>query len=312
MRESSVTAAWLPRENGVTPEGAARDIRRFADVCGAGKGNVKRLSHCRLMMAAFSANVALHALMNPSGYTPPRASNKTVLLVVREPEVRELIAASCRFAGIYPVQADSRTSGRLLIAQVLPDAVVVDLDSPEAAGLDFARDVKTLGQGRRIPIIMLTASPGESCGVRGAVCGADDCVSKPFVPSDLVARLARLLASEATSRSPGRIVAGPLELDPTEHTVTAHGLRGSEPLTLPAAEFRLLHHFMLAPDRVHGREQLLAKVWRDQHGLDARTVDQTVKRLRVSLAAAGLQDLVETVRGVGYRFSARQHERIGW
>lgn len=264
------------------------------------------------MMAASGANVALHAPMNPSGHTLPRASNKTVLLVVREAEVRELIAASCRFAGIYPVQADSRTRGRLLITQVLPDAVVVDLDSPEAAGLEFAADVRTLAQGRRIPIIMLTASPAESCGARGAVCGADDCVSKPFVPSDLVARLARLLGSEATSRSPGRIVAGPLELDPTEHTVMAHGLRGSEPLTLAAAEFRLLQHFMLAPDRVHGREQLLAKVWRDQHGLDARTVDQTVKRLRVSLAAAGLQDLVETVRGVGYRFAIRLHERIGW
>jgi two-component system phosphate regulon response regulator PhoB len=250
--------------------------------------------------------------MNTSGYFLPRASNKTVLVVVREPEVRELIAASCRFAGFYPVQADSRTSGRLLIAQVLPDAVVVDLDSPEAAGLDFAADVKTLGQGRRIPIVMLTARPAESCGSRGAVCGADDCVSKPFVPSDLVARLARLLGGAPASRSPGRIVAGPLELDPTEHTVTAHGLQGGEQLTLPAAEFRLLHHFMLTPERVHGREQLLAKVWRDQHGLDARTVDQTVKRLRLSLAAAGLQDLIETVRGVGYRFAARVPERTGW
>src|SRR5687768_928113 len=116
--------------------------------------------------------------MNYTSYALPRALNKTVLVVIRESEVRELVAANLRFAGFHPVQADSRSMGQQLIAQVLPDAIVVDLDSPDAGGVHFAGDVKTLGRGRHIPIMMLTGSPSESCGITGSVCGADDCLAK--------------------------------------------------------------------------------------------------------------------------------------
>lgn len=244
--------------------------------------------------------------MNNTGYGSARSLNKTVLVVIREAAVRELVAANLGFAGCYAVQADSRSSGRQLIAQVLPDAIVVDLDSPDAAGADFAGDVRTLGRGRHIPIMMLTESPAEACGVGGTACGADDCMAKPFVPSELVSRLARLLGRPADRPWPGLLAVGPLELDPNEYTVRVHGAGGGErSLSLPAAEFKLLQHFMAEPGRVHSREQLLARVWREQSGLDPRTVDQNVKRLRSNLGAVGVGDLIETVRGVGYRLAAR-------
>jgi two-component system, OmpR family, phosphate regulon response regulator PhoB len=233
--------------------------------------------------------------MNTFSYAPPRALHKTVLVVVRESAVRELIAANLRIAGFHPVQADSHAGGTLLMTQVVPDAVVVDIDADMGAA-GFASSVRQLARGHHVPIMMLTGSAGESCG-------ADDCVHKPFVPGDLVLRLSRLLGRPMNDGAPGLLVVGPIELDPDEHSVCVRGLHGSTRLALPGAEFKLLRHFMSAPDRVHSREHLMSRVWHDQTGLDPRTVDQNVKRLRVNLDSVGLHDVIETVRGVGYRLA---------
>lgn len=249
--------------------------------------------------------------MNDLSFALPRIPNKTVLVVVQEPAVRELISVNLRHAGFCPVQADSRSAGQALMTQVLPDAVVLDLDSPDAAGLSLAADVRAFARGRNIPIVMLTGSPDEACGYLGALCGADDCVAKPFAPSELVSRLGRLLGGPTPKQAPGHLVVGPLELDPIERRVMVRAVGGNRFLSMPGAEFRLLQHLMTTPDRVHSREQLLAKVWRNQAGLDPRTVDQNIKRLRHNLASAGLEDLIETVRGVGYRLAVgRRQDRL--
>jgi two-component system, OmpR family, phosphate regulon response regulator PhoB len=262
-------------------------------------------------MGAHQRDPAPRMLMTDIGFVVPQTPTKTVLVAVHEPAIRELISVNLRSAGFYPVQAESHAAGQMLIAQVLPDAVLLDLDSPEIRGMSLASDVKALGKGRHIPILMLTRSPGEVCGSDGSNCGADDCVAKPFAPSELVVRLARLLGRSSNKQSPGHLVVGPLELDPAEHTVKVRGAGRDQTLAMPGSEFKLLHHFMSTPDRVHSREQLLAKVWRNHAGIDPRTVDQNIKRLRSNLASAGLEGSIETVRGVGYRLSAqRLHARF--
>jgi two-component system phosphate regulon response regulator PhoB len=292
-----VTAAWQPLESGATPAAAA-SARATVDV--------KPLSHRCLMIGGFARVRAPCVTMNHNAFALSRAAHKTVLVVVRDAAVRELIAVNLSFAGFYPIHAESRAAGQALIAQVLPDAVVLDLDCPEAGGLLLAGDIRAFGKGRHIPILMLTGTPNESCGSRGTVCGADDCVAKPFAPNELVMRVARLLGRASTKQVPGHLVVGPLELDIAEHAVRVRGVAGPQRLSIPGAEFRLLQHFMSAPDRVHSREHLLAKVWRHQGSLDLRTVDQNIRRLRSHLAAVGLEDLVETVRGVGYRLSPQR------
>jgi two-component system phosphate regulon response regulator PhoB len=166
-------------------------------------------------------------------------------------------------------------------------------------GLDFARQLKSDPQTKSIPIIMLTARGDEYDKVRGLEVGADDYVTKPFSPRELNARIKAVLRRRAPQMTDDPIEISGLHLDPSTHRVSGN----QKNIDLGPTEFRLLHFFMTNAERVHTRSQLLDKVWGDRVFVEDRTVDVHIRRLRNALAVSGHEDLIQTVRGAGYRFS---------
>ena len=146
---------------------------------------------------------------------------------------------------------------------------------------------------------MLTARTDERDKIRGLESGADDYITKPFSPRELMARIRAVLRRRAPQMSDDPVESGGLRLDPATHRVTANG----QPIDLGPTEFRLLHFFMTHAERVHSRGQLLDQVWGDHVFVEERTVDVHIRRLRQALEPSGHEHLVQTVRGSGYRFS---------
>jgi two-component system phosphate regulon response regulator PhoB len=236
-----------------------------------------------------------------------RAPRKTVLVLVPEPNIRDLIASSLTHAGYYPVQADSLDCGQRLASQVSPDALLLDMDAgPDSASLiELVRDSAV---DRHAPVLMLTSAHEHQCGHDDERCGADECIVKPFVPRDLVSRLTVHLKHPRMDNTGGRILRlGALELNTQEHAVRIAGRQRLREVFVPGAEFRLLQCLMTRPDAVHSRTDIVESVWKAADGhIDVRTVDQTVRRLRESLDKLGLATAVQTVRGVGYRLSSTE------
>jgi two-component system phosphate regulon response regulator PhoB len=179
--------------------------------------------------------------------------------------------------------------------------VLLDWMLPGLSGVDFARRLKKEEATRQIPVIMLTARGDEMDKVKGFEVGADDYVTKPFSPRELVARIKAVLRRAAPEVSDKPIEIGGLWLDPGSHRVTV----GGESVDLGPTEFRMLHFFMSHPERVYSRSQLLDKVWGNDVYIEERTVDVHIRRLRKALMMGGHDRLIQTVRGTGYRFSAR-------
>ena len=165
----------------------------------------------------------------------------------------------------------------------------------------MARDLRQHPDTREIPIIMLTARAGEDDKVQGLESGADDYVTKPFSPREFLARVKALLRRASPQHGEDRMDIEGLSLDPVSHRVSADG----ENVELGPTEFRLLRFFMSHPERVYSRAQILDLVWGFQVYVEERTVDVHIRRLRKALAGKGYDRLVQTVRGAGYRFSAR-------
>ena len=166
-------------------------------------------------------------------------------------------------------------------------------------GLEFARKLKSDSLTKSIPIIMLTARGDEYDKVRGLEVGADDYVTKPFSPRELNARIKAVLRRRSPQMTDDPIEVKGLRLDPTTHRVTGK----EKTIDLGPTEFRLLHFFMTNAERVHTRSQLLDKVWGDRVFVEDRTVDVHIRRLRNALSVSGHEDLIQTVRGAGYRLS---------
>jgi len=171
---------------------------------------------------------------------------------------------------------------------------------PGESGLSFARGLRQDERTRNVPIIMLTARGQEPDKVAGLDAGADDYVTKPFSPRELLARIKALLRRRAPQLTDEPVEVAGLRLDPATHRVVARG----NPVELGPTEFRLLHFFMAHPERVHSRSQLLDQVWGDHVFVEERTVDVHIRRLRKALEPTGHDRLIETVRGSGYRFVA--------
>ncbi|MBI2311483.1 MAG: phosphate regulon transcriptional regulator PhoB [Betaproteobacteria bacterium] len=224
----------------------------------------------------------------------------TILVVEDEPAIQELIAYNLQQAGHLPLCADNAEQALALVHNALPDLVLLDWMLPGASGIDFARKLRAEERTRLIPIIMLTARTEEQDKVAGLETGADDYITKPFSPRELLARIKAVLRRRAPQVTDDAVEIGGLVLDPVTHRVTGNWV----PLELGPTEFRLLHYFMTHPERVHSRAQLLDKVWGDHVFVEERTVDVHIRRLRKALQTAGLERLVQTVRGTGYRFSA--------
>ena len=224
-----------------------------------------------------------------------------ILVVEDEPAIRELLSVNLRHAGYAVTEAETADQARRLLDAGQPDLVLLDWMLPGQSGIDFAKQLRADPRTAALPIVMLTARAQEGDKLQGFDVGADDYVTKPFSPRELLARVRALLrrATPETSEDPIEIAG--LRLEPATFRVFADGT----PLELSPTEFRLLHYFMKNPDRVLSRAKLLDNVWGDRVYIEERTVDVHIRRLRLALAPAGHDRLVETVRGGGYRFLPR-------
>ncbi len=224
-----------------------------------------------------------------------------ILLVEDEPAIQELIAFNLEMAGHHVLRADTAEQGLHLVKNALPDLVLLDWMLPGASGVDFTRRLRNDERTRTVPIIMLTARSEEQDKIAGLDSGADDYITKPFSPRELVARIKAVLRRRAPQMTDDVVSVRGLKLDPATHRVMADG----RTLELGPTEFRLLHFFMTHPERVHSRSQLLDQVWGDHVFVEERTVDVHIRRLRSALEPTGYAELIQTVRGSGYRFSVQ-------
>ena len=229
----------------------------------------------------------------------------TILVVEDEPAIQELIAVNLRIAGHKVLRADDATEAANLITAELPDLILLDWMLPGLSGVQFAKRLRADERTRDVPVIMLTARSNEADKVDGLEAGADDYVTKPFSPKELMARIKAVLRRRAPQLTDDLVEVGTLRLDPTTHRLTGIAPGGARvTLEIGPTEFRLLHFFMTHPERVYSRSQLLDQVWGDHVFLEERTVDVHIRRLRNALSPTGDDALVETVRGSGYRFTA--------
>jgi two-component system, OmpR family, phosphate regulon response regulator PhoB len=224
----------------------------------------------------------------------------TILVVEDEPSIQTLIAVNLKRAGHEVVGALDAESAQRQINAALPDLILLDWMLPGMSGLEMARRLRGDARTRSVPIIMLTARGDERDKVQGLETGADDYITKPFSPRELLARIQAVLRRRAPEATEDAVEIGGLRVDPVSHRVTADG----QPVNIGPTEFRLLHFLITHPERVHSRSQLLDQVWGDHVFVEERTVDVHIRRLRGALEPTGLERLIQTVRGSGYRLSA--------
>ena len=198
------------------------------------------------------------------------------------------------------IESNDAESAQQRILQKPPNLILLDWMLPGQSGIDFAQQLRADPNTRDIPIIMITAKGEEIDKVSGLNSGADDYITKPFSPRELIARIKAVLRRGAHTDDQEVVAISGLTLNRSLHQVKAHG----HPLDLGPTEFKLLHFLMQHPERVYGRDQLLDRVWGRDVFVEERTVDVCVRRLRKTLEPHGFDKFVETIRGVGYRFSA--------
>jgi two-component system phosphate regulon response regulator PhoB len=224
-----------------------------------------------------------------------------ILVVEDESAIAELISINLRHAGHEVRVAATAEAAQEAVDAVLPDLVILDWMLPGQSGLAVARHWRLQERTRALPVIMLTAKAGEADKISGLDAGADDYLTKPFSPQELMARIRAVLRRKAPESLDAAVEVGALKIDPSTRRASGQGID----IRLGATEFRLLHFLMTHPERVHSRAQLLDKVWGDHVFIEERTVDVHVKRLREALAPAGCAAMIETVRGAGYRLTAQ-------
>jgi len=229
----------------------------------------------------------------------PLMAAKQILVVEDEKPIRDMISFGLRRAGFEVREAMDTRAARAQVADRRPDLMLVDWMLPDMSGLEFTRQIKRDPELRELPIIMLTARAEESDKVAGLEGGADDYVTKPFSPRELVARINAVLRRVDPQVEGSVISFEGLSLDPVAHRVTADG----RPVTLGPTEYRMLEFFMSHPDRVYSREQLLDRIWGGNVYVEERTIDVHIRRLRKALEEFGYDRMIQTVRGAGYRFS---------
>jgi len=222
-----------------------------------------------------------------------------ILVVEDESAIRSMVRFALGQAGFNVIEAEGADEAVQRIADNRLDLVLLDWMLPGQSGLDLARRLRREAVTRDLPIIMLTARVEESDKVRGLDAGADDYITKPFSPRELVARVRALLRRVRPHADEVAVVVDGLNLDPVAHLVQAEG----ENINLGPTEFRLLRFFMTHPDRVYSRGQLLDEVWGRSSFVEERTVDVHILRLRKSLKPTGFDNYIHTVRGAGYRFT---------
>jgi two-component system, OmpR family, phosphate regulon response regulator PhoB len=224
-----------------------------------------------------------------------------ILIIEDEADIREMLQLPMIKAGFVLEEAANVTEAQVLIFNHIPDLILLDWMLPGTSGIEFARQLKKDNRTQQVPIIMLTAKTEESDKIRGLDVGADDYVTKPFSPRELIARIKAVLRRTQAYSDAELLVVEQLKLDPVEHRLMV----GEHEVQIGPTEFRLLHFFMRHPERVYTRNQVLDQVWGGNVYIEERTVDVHIRRLRKALSQHGYEHLVQTVRGVGYRFSVR-------
>jgi len=224
----------------------------------------------------------------------------TILVVEDEPGIQELLKFNLGQQGHDVLVANDSEEAMHSLRGALPDLILLDWMLPGLPGVDFARRIRGDQRLKDIPIIMLTARAEERDKVLGLETGADDYITKPFSPKELMARIKAVLRRRAPQMTEDVVEVAGLKLDPVSHRVFG----GELALDLGPTEFRLLHFFMTHPERVYSRSQLLDQVWGDHVFVEERTVDVHIRRLRGALEPSGHDGLIQTVRGAGYRLSA--------
>ncbi|MFO1498945.1 MAG: response regulator [Verrucomicrobiota bacterium] len=220
-----------------------------------------------------------------------------ILIVDDEPDALELVGYNLKRAGFEVMAASDGAQALRKARSVLPDLIVLDVMLPEVDGLEVCRILRGDPPTATVPIIMLTAKAGEIDRVLGLELGADDYLTKPFSPRELILRIRNVLGRRESANSGKDVLrVGPICIDLSRHQVTVEG----KPIELTATEFRLITVLVQRRGRVQSREQLLRDVWEYDTMIDTRTVDTHVRRLREKLGTAA--DTLDTVRGVGYRF----------
>jgi two-component system phosphate regulon response regulator PhoB len=223
-----------------------------------------------------------------------------ILIVEDEIAIREMLCLALKRAGFTVEEAADVRQANDFISKRFPELIILDWMLPGISGIELARQLKKKTPTQQIPIIMLTARGEEEDKIRGLEVGADDYVTKPFSPRELIARIKAVLRRISTDYDNKPLVIKELQLYPEEHRV----MIGNQEVTMGPTEFKLLHFFMRHPQRVYSRDQVLDQVWGENVYIEERTVDVHIRRLRKALALYGYDQLVQTVRGVGYRFSA--------
>ena len=223
-----------------------------------------------------------------------------ILIVEDEPAIQELLAFNVAQCGFRAIQSYDVPGALAEINRALPDLILLDWMLPGTSGIELARRLKRDELTGDIPIIMLTAKGEEDNKIQGLEVGADDYITKPFSPRELVARLKAVLRRAGPTDGEAPIEVGGLLLDPIGHRVTIDG----KPAEMGPTEYRLLQFFMTHQERAYTRGQLLDQVWGGNVYVEERTVDVHIRRLRKALGDA-YENLVQTVRGTGYRFSTK-------
>jgi len=225
----------------------------------------------------------------------------TILVVEDDAAIRDMLCFSLRHAGFVCEPVADGEQGLKWLGQAKPDIILLDWMLPGIDGIEFIRRLRSNEYTADIPVIMLTAKGESEDLVKGLSVGADDYVNKPFSPPELIARIKALLRRcNVGEQGNGQLLSfAGLSLDTQSHRVTIDGQR----IDLGPTEFRLLHFFMKTPERAYSRSQVLDQVWGDTVYIEERTVDVHIRRLRKALEPTGHDRLVQTVRGVGYRFA---------
>ncbi len=223
----------------------------------------------------------------------------TILVVEDEDAIRAMLMMVLEQAGFTAIAAADAEEAQKIVHENLPDLILLDWMLPGISGAEWARRLKKEQSYRELPIILLTARGEEEDKVKGLEIGADDYITKPFSPKELVARIRAVLRRSGKMQGLAQIVLGDLVLDTEQHRLSI----GERQLDVSPTEFRLMQFFMTHPDKVYNRAQLLDQVWGRSVYIEERTVDVHIRRLRKILGEYGKEDLVQTVRGFGYRFS---------
>lgn len=232
-----------------------------------------------------------------------QVKQQTILIVEDEQAIRDMLEFNLVRAGFDVIHVASSGDAQAALASHHPDLMLVDWMLPDISGLELTRSIKSDDELHSIPIIMLTAKSQERDKIAGLDGGADDYVTKPFSPRELISRIKALLRRAAPRIEEETVfTVGPVTVNSTSHRVTAKNRK----IKLGPTEFRLLEHLIQHPDRVYSRSQLLDRVWGSDVYIEERTVDVHVRRLRKALADVGCDSMIQTVRGAGYRLSNEQ------